>query len=162
MYAYASASDAPPAVREQHQRFGGALVIAERNQRFACLGQLGLACFLCDDERRSVREEQPRAFGVVPRPQVERRSVRPRRGLERVQRHRSISSFPKNDASPLRKVVDRKAAGTGELERRRVVMRERFGVVCGPSQGLDPLRGSLMLGDTLGARDLPVRHFAHQ
>jgi hypothetical protein len=41
-------------------------------------------------------------------------------------------------------------------------MGERFGVVGRPSQGLDPLRGGLMLGHTFGARNLSVRHFAHE
>jgi len=152
----------PPVVGEQRERLRSMLVITEGDERLRRLRQLGLTCFLGNDERPPVRQEQPRAFRTFLRPELERGRVGARRGVERVQRHRPIPRLAENETPPLRKMLCRQAARLRQLERHRVVVGKRLGMVGGPSQRLDPLRDGFVLLSPFGARDLPVGHLTDE
>ena len=88
-----AAAGAPARIRKQDLRLRGMLAISELEEPSRSLGELVLSGFLCERLGSSLRQQNPRTFPIVGRPELECRLVRTSRGVERIERICAIAGL---------------------------------------------------------------------
>src|SRR6266571_2403842 len=157
-----SVSLRPQDVRQQQCGLGGGLAVARREEARARRLELVHTAPRTGMPSATEPEEQRRSCLVVVRHQLERVrevAVGPR---QRTERRRSIAGLTERSTCARSEPVDLLPRRSHKLERARIVMRDRFGVVVRTAERLDPLRGSDVLLGALGSRDLAVRDVADE
>src|SRR5207253_8568441 len=81
---------------------------------------------------------------------------------EGIQGERTVTGTPERRPRPFRERLHVPADRSDVFERREVMMRNRLGVILGPAERLEPLRGPQMLLAAPRAWNLSVRDVAHQ
>ena len=147
-------SEPHPLVDEQFG-VGGAFDIRGRQEGVPGLLERGVGhLVVAIDEREGsgVRNEEPRPLGVVFWRQLERGLVEAGRRWECEKPHGTVARAVQCPAGVLLELAQCDARRPGQLEGRRVVMRDQVRMVVGTAEGLDPFGGESVLLGPLHAR----------
>src|SRR5258708_4213656 len=106
-------------------------------------------------------EQEVRTLAVAAR-ERERFGEELLRGSEGVQSECAIARTAERRARPPGELLVDAAGCAGELERRRVMVRDELRMVFGAAEALDPFRRTGVLLGAHRARDLSVRDVAHE